>query len=45
MTINVICGFQPPHNWILIYLYLIGDTSVCKTNLVKLLVPLTPLKS
>ena len=40
MIINVIGEFQPPHNWILNCLFLIGDTSICKTNIVKLVVPI-----
>ena len=40
MIINVIGEFQPPHNWILNCLFLIGDTWICITNIVKLVVPI-----
>lgn len=36
MVINVISGFQLPHDWILNCLFLIGVISICKINIIKL---------
>ena len=37
----MIYEFQPPHNWILNCFLLIGNTLVCKINVVKLVVHVT----
>ena len=40
IIMNVIGEFQPPHNWILNFLFLIGDMRICITNIVKLVLPI-----